>query len=913
MVQGSDLPGAAPDEDVPALIAPDARVTAYDIEIISGDPDTVTTDLGDANGIEVFNSGGHFDEAGKTIASDELVGYIGDLIGEDLSELQGENNFLSLNFTAFAYNYGTWDFEGDDNFLTPGFVDGIQLGLDTVAATTTGGVFAPSGSAFVAQNSTNGSTGLFNYGTMIGQGNSYDAVIDIETTHDADGSGALGGILGPSTEIPNFVFIYNAGYQEHLGPPSNEPVLSVEGPESPETFATYGVIGSEATPYDWQFSAEEAFEGKFGMMAGGGVDWDFVDNLLEGAADGDSELGRFTDAANDQLITTNGDGAGVLAFNQGLLIGQMDLRADNESLALVINDGSWFTRGTSNFYGSETDILLNTGLVQAAFRGDLAAETEFNSLNFTANFGVISLMDGAFEVDEIDDEVVSVEGDRLIIDGDYFGGSGFDDEGLTMMSELPLIEEMSLEGEGDEPTAKLGGKGYFALDAFLASDDSGFGEADEFEITGQISGATQLIVRVDPLSDEFWGINQEGIDVVLYDNPGSIAGDCGEDEICEEGDLFSISSFSPDYTTIGDIPVLERGMFATYLVNDSSDEDFELRTTWGTGALGAPAIISGAAAINRQGLDVVSDHIYAGQFSGAGGAGADLPVDAPVYEAPAASSTSYSTGIWVKGTGEWSERDTTLTESFAGLDVDTSIDQDIYSLLAGADMKLSPDSPYRFGIFGGYSTSSLDFDTSSSTASVDYEGGSLGAYAAYNNGAFYVDATVKADWLATDYSFADIETDADVFNIGLAANTGYRMNFGPGFFEPIASVVYVHSDVDDFSAGGGSVDFSSGESLRGGVGARVGTSFGVGGGATTELSVLGKVWNEFGDDNEVTVTDGVDTATFTDEMSGLFGELSATAVVTSADGSLSGFLSGGGEFSDDSTALNAKVGVRKAF
>jgi outer membrane autotransporter protein len=137
---------------------------------------------------------------------------------------------------------------------------------------------------------------------------------------------------------------------------------------------------------------------------------------------------------------------------------------------------------------------------------------------------------------------------------------------------------------------------------------------------------------------------------------------------------------------------------------------------------------------------------------------------------------------------------------------------------------------------------------------------------------------------------------------------------GRSFIEPLATIAYVHTEVDDFNDGAATVDFSNGESLRAGAGARIGTNFSSGAGTTTELSLLGKVMNEFEDANEVTVDDGNgSSSTFSDDISGLFGDVSATATITSADGTLSGFVTAGGQFGDDFTSFNAKVGVRKGF
>jgi outer membrane autotransporter protein len=358
---------------------------------------------------------------------------------------------------------------------------------------------------------------------------------------------------------------------------------------------------------------------------------------------------------------------------------------------------------------------------------------------------------------------------------------------------------------------------------------------------------------------------------------------------------------------IGGYGAIEDGLYAWFLKHDYDHYDYELVSKFGQGAAAAPGVVTGAQNIFYDTLRVVEDNKYGYQFNGTGGgSGADLPIEEP----PVSSGNGTNAGVWVKARGSWTERDTSVEEN--GLVYDTSSSQDIYSILGGADMKpWGEDSPLRAGLFGGYVTSTLDFDVGSPEA--DYEGGVVGGYIAYNNGAFYADATVKGDLLNTTYSFGGQEADADVTSIGGSLNTGYRMQMGPGFIEPIASLEFVHSSVDDFNNAGTSVDFSNGQSIRGGVGAKIGTNFGTAGGTTTELSLLGKVWNEFEDANTVTLTQGMNTASFSDDISGVFGEVAATATIVSADGTSSGFISAGGQFGEDFMSLRAEAGLRKGF
>jgi outer membrane autotransporter protein len=287
-------------------------------------------------------------------------------------------------------------------------------------------------------------------------------------------------------------------------------------------------------------------------------------------------------------------------------------------------------------------------------------------------------------------------------------------------------------------------------------------------------------------------------------------------------------------------------------------------------------------------------------------------VEAPVAE-PAPRG-----GLWVKGTGAWTEQDTEVTVvDPAPFTFDTSFDQDTFSVLAGADFGPGTyDGGFRVGLFGGYATSDLDFAAWDATA--EYSGGIVGGYVAFTSGAFYIDATLKADLLEMTYASpslgAGVEVDADATSVGVRANTGYRMEGERGFFEPIASFAFVDTDIDGFTAGGATVSFGNGQSVRAGAGARVGVSLGEGGASTTELSLLGKVWNEFEDANTVTISDGMgSSATFEDDISGVFGEVTGTATMYSADRSFSGFVSGGALFNSDFTTWTAKAGLRKAL
>jgi outer membrane autotransporter protein len=425
---------------------------------------------------------------------------------------------------------------------------------------------------------------------------------------------------------------------------------------------------------------------------------------------------------------------------------------------------------------------------------------------------------------------------------------------------------------------------------------------------GKIDGSTGIIVHVVGAAPT--ALNDTGITLVTGEDANPSSMQCFG-RACKTGDTFFISPFSPSYIDVNGIGAVQDGMYAYYLT-EVGDPHYALKSTFAPTAAQAPNLITGAQNIWYDSSGVVEDHIYGNHFplAGAGGGGADLPESAGVA-APGEAAGNRS-GLWARMSGGWDSRNTTVSDSVLG-SVDTGFSQSTFEVLGGGDFSPSGIAgPFRFGVFGGYTTSSLDF--SSFGASADYKGGVLGGYAAYTNGGYYADAQVTWDPLSLTYHmpFGDVSSNAK--SLGVLANTGYRMQHGAYFVEPIASLAYVDTRLDDFSAGGASVDFSNGESLRAGAGGRVGTSFATWGGTMTEVSVLGKLWNEFESANKVTVTDGLGhSSTFTSGISGVFGELSASASIYTADRSVSGFVSGGAQFGADFTNWEAKAGIRKTF
>ncbi len=579
-------------------------------------------------------------------------------------------------------------------------------------------------------------------------------------------------------------------------------------------------------------------------------------------------------AARDMAIASD-TGATYVENAGGAIFGRVDLTGSNAGSEgdTIHNElwnlaGIWLTEG-ANYLGSESSIR-NDGVIQTAFgsEGDLA--TSFDVTDFhndgPAASGYLSMLDG-------------VVGNVDTITGNFHGSE----------------------------TEEGGAHSYVALDAYLdvPASESGTPGADVLHVEGDVSGTTGLIIHnLNPNPIDM--VNPDGIKVVQVDGESDSCGSIA----CQDGDPFYISSKSADYLEINGFGTVQQGLYAWYLTDPGeSGHEYDLVTAALPTADQTPELMTAFANIFYNGVtDAVSEHLYGGSLDpdNTGGSGADVDGSGQPDRKP-------SGAVWGRISGAWSKQDTTVDTQLGP--VDTGFNQNTYTLLGGVDMSPSADgNGLRFGAYGGYVTSSADFDAYAATGK--YTGGVAGGYLAYTRDNFYVDTQFTADFvnLAFDAPLGTgVTGNVNGTTLGVMADAGKRYYAGASFLEPLASFAYANTTLGDMQSGSATISFSNGQSVRGGVGARVGVATTDASGVHVELSLLARLWDEFSGNNLVTVTDGTNTDTFADDTSGVFGEVSASATLLTPDRSTSLFASGGASFKADATTLNAKAGVRKSF
>jgi len=290
-------------------------------------------------------------------------------------------------------------------------------------------------------------------------------------------------------------------------------------------------------------------------------------------------------------------------------------------------------------------------------------------------------------------------------------------------------------------------------------------------------------------------------------------------------------------------------------------------------------------------------------------------------------------GIWMRASGEQTDREVVSTTSMGGTPfvVDSTHRQDTYAITGGVDILSAADGNmgYVVGLMAGYAHTDVAYDASANAQAMDAWTG--GVYGGLVVGQLFVDAIVNANNVI-------IDTDAPAFNfepegtilssrmisLGGQVEAGWRMLFDGGFFaEPLASVSYVRSKMDDLeirpddtSRPGLAVSFEDPSSFRAGVGARFGVDSDFAG-MRTQVSLLARTWQDLEGQNTAVIhneafPDDPDIRVV-DEFSDQFNEFAVGASVWAPNGIVSGFLNLGTKFGEDYDAKTGAVGVRVAW
>lgn len=286
--------------------------------------------------------------------------------------------------------------------------------------------------------------------------------------------------------------------------------------------------------------------------------------------------------------------------------------------------------------------------------------------------------------------------------------------------------------------------------------------------------------------------------------------------------------------------------------------------------------------------------------------------------------SSTGPGVWLKGTGSWTTRSSSvnLADLVPAAGVlplfDVGYKQNTYSVQGGVDFgreaMFRPADAMVFGVMGGYIDSTMKFN--GGTNSFQYTGGTVGASATYLNNGWFADALFKADFLRVSLNMPSLTQfgfngpSLSARNLGGLGNLGYRYERGRWYVEPALTVAYVRTTVDGFNSLGTGITFPTGESFRGAAGARIGMTVQQTATRTLDVSVTGRFWDEFTSKGGVTLNTTGPALTISDPHTKTYGEVQGLVDLANSGTGWSGFVMGGALFNSQNTTITGKVGTR---
>jgi hypothetical protein len=267
--------------------------------------------------------------------------------------------------------------------------------------------------------------------------------------------------------------------------------------------------------------------------------------------------------------------------------------------------------------------------------------------------------------------------------------------------------------------------------------------------------------------------------------------------------------------------------------------------------------------------------------------GADMPTKAkPGQVQPSRTDTA----VWMRVLGSWTNRKNGQGITVGNTDFNTDIGykQDTYGfvggLTLGRESVFNPNDAASLGLMGGYLESTVRYNQAGTR--LHFTGGTAGLSGTYMNGGFFVDVLAKADFLELKLDAAQLGNNLPTTNattVGGMGNIGYRVDIGRYFIEPVATVTYARTKIDDINtlnSLGANLAWDEGKSLQIAGGSRFGISTTYGESHRIEASITARAWDELLGKNNGLILSGADPI-LNDNFDKVFGEIKGSLQITS--------------------------------
>jgi outer membrane autotransporter protein len=267
--------------------------------------------------------------------------------------------------------------------------------------------------------------------------------------------------------------------------------------------------------------------------------------------------------------------------------------------------------------------------------------------------------------------------------------------------------------------------------------------------------------------------------------------------------------------------------------------------------------------------------------------------------------------VWGQITGQTDSRTGSQAFAAAGRSIDLSYKQDAFGGQLGVDLGQA-GGPLTFGVTGGYLNSSLNYRNVAERTK--YDSINVGVYASYAAGGLFANVLGKYDyiWLDTTSQPAGYSAKYHGNSYGAQGEVGYRFGSAGFYAEPLVSIAYVRTDLNDLHALDATFDFEPQDGLRGKAGLRVGSKVALGRGAVMTVYAQGSYVHEFRGEGGVTFTEGATVIGFRDQPIGDYGQ-GKLGFSVATPGGVTGFIEGFGDASDRYKGGGGRAGIRLAF
>lgn len=573
---------------------------------------------------------------------------------------------------------------------------------------------------------------------------------------------------------------------------------------------------------------------------------------------------RATGAGADAVVVTGGNLAAVT-----LSAGAIITASDGNGIALNSANGS--TLNNAGAIG-----INNSGFAVAAFGGPLRINntgTLTSDIRFTGGADVVNNT-GTFVAGPNPDfgagtDVFANSGTVRFLGGATAPVARIF-TGLETFSNTGGLIDLRNGVVGDVLTLPGAFAGTGASTVGLDASLSGANLSDRLVIGGAATGSTALLV-------DFAGPTTL--------NPGTVLVQAGAGS---QAGAFALDGGARDF-----------GLIEADLVFNPAANTFALVGTPSIAVYRAAGFADAARNLWYKSADTWSAHMRSLR-DGAWGSGAGSP----------------GGGLWVQMHASRDNRDNVVVVNNFGLtrSFDLGFEQDYFGGQAGFDFggSAGDNGNFAFGVTGGYINSQVNYGNVTDNLAFDAFNG--GAYATVNSGSLFVSVLGKYDYYkakSTSQSgqyAAKFKGDA----YGAQAEVGFRLGSDTFFVEPIATISYVRTNLNDLGIQNAIIDFRNADGFRGKLGARLGASIAGSGANAVVLYAGGNYVHEFRDDDNIDFISGGQTVRIANGPRGDYGE-GVIGVNIAATNMVSGFIEANGAKGTQFDAFGGRAGLRIRF